>query len=241
MKKHIAEYLAEHANAWTAATQRTTANRLYSLEAVLTGKPEQLWKFLMKKGDAPSTRVITFAQAVHFWRWAAAKGYAKDGEVYASFRRRNRLLFKNCFPKRSVGVTYEEAKARIEAIEDKAVKRRALEILSSGIRWSESCQTGEVILGKGSRYRRVYRASVDGPDFTLSYATFLRKLKSATGLKPHDLRALAATNLVNCGLKEADLMAVMGWQSIATASRYVQPKKEEELAAITQKAFEGAR
>jgi hypothetical protein len=43
--------------------------------------------------------------------------------------------------------------------------------------------------------------------------------------------------LVDQGVKEADLLKIMGWSSIVTASSYLQSKKEGELGLFIKNAI----
>lgn len=235
MKHLIDNYIDAHANAWTAATQRSERFRLYAVADALDGSPEKLWE--AAQALAPSSRATLVVRASAFWQWLIDEGHVSGSNKYAAWRRKNRRLFVNAYKRRRVGMTYDEAKARIEAIGDEAVRLRALRILGSGCRWSESCQEKEIVEGKGGKVRRLYYpGGVAGDGFDRSYSTFIRRLKALTGLRPHDLRALAATRAGERGARAADLMEIFGWSDIKTAAFYLQPQREEELKQIMESA-----
>jgi integrase len=205
--------------------------RLLGLADALNGDPVKLWNELGKRAMRPYSRVTTWAQVATFWDWLSP-----GQNPYTEYRRRNRNLFKGAYEKRRVGVSYEEAKEKIAKIADEQTRRHAEHILGTGVRWCESVQEGDTVVGKGGKRRRIYSQAGHSPSFDKSYRTFLRRLKKHTGLKPHDLRALFATRLAESGAKAPDLMAVMGWASIKTAACYLQPRQENELADLVRRA-----
>ena len=224
----IEQYIKYYSKAWTETTIRTTKARLRAVSGYLDANPPELWDYLVKSGFKASSRGTTWTQVVAFWDWLIEEGFRAGPNPFKVFRKRHRQMFKNTSVRRRLNVTFQEAKERIEKISDEATKRRALEILYSGARWHESCQTGPTIRGKGGKLRKLFRPELCGPDFVRSYHTFWRILRKETGLKPHDLRALAATELSK-HLDDIDLMEVFGWSNIQTSTFYRQPQREQEL------------
>lgn len=166
---------------------------------------------------------------------------------FRAFLTTNALLFKNVYARERVVTTYEEAKGRIASIKCEQARRAALLMLQTGLRAHEvlAYDGSGCIIGKGAKMRTVYaevspqittnESPKDGALFpTLTYPKLYHALKQV-GLKPHTLRKLAASKLVAAGFREADLMEVMGWSSMQTASLYIQPTREAELKARVSK------
>lgn len=225
-------------NAWASTTQDTERARLAAVAKAIDGKPETLWKAI--KDKAPYTRLTIWRRVTHFYEWALAKGYVQGANQYRIWKEENGRVFKHVYQVELPSMSYDEARARIETLKDPSIKRRALEMLGSGVRWMESCQDGDVVIGKGSKARRIYRPNVEGPAFTGNYQAFRRALQTI-GLKPHMLRKLAATQLVRNGLNESDLCAIMGWSSFNTAKAYIAPLEEERRAEIMQTLQGGSK
>lgn len=234
MAKH---YLDSKKGAWAESTLRSEEHRLNGLLPHLNGDAPALWKALASL--KPYSRVTAFTRACSFYSFLIAKGHVAGPNVYDAFREENARLFKNAYQPKALSISFEEAKRRIAEIKDEAIRNRALRLLSGGLRFTESAtlQDGHVV-GKGGKRRRVFCQETTGDVYTGSYQTFFRALKKV-GLKPHDLRKLCATKLVEAGLKEADLMKVMGWNSIITAKSYLQPKLDDELADVFKAAIHG--
>ena len=57
----------------------------------------------------------------------------------------------------------------------------------------------------------------------------VRKELAKIGLKPHSLRKLLATKLSRSNMTYTDICAIFGWSSLATAQKYLQPLKEDQL------------
>jgi site-specific recombinase XerD len=175
---------------------------------------------------------------VDFYQWLLDNGHKTGENHYAIFRRKNARLFKNTYQTSKPKISFEDAAKLINQLPESVHRNLALQILGSGERYSEAIQRGGTeVVGKGSKRRATFRPQFAESDRTGSYATFRRTLASI-GLKPHDLRKLLATRLVERGMNEADLMEVMGWSSILTAKAYLQPKKAEKLKMVFQSIHE---
>jgi integrase len=228
MKILIDKYIKYHALSWSYTTQKSERSRLLRLVPYLTGNPELLWNAIQDRGAY--TRVTTWTRVTAFWDWLIQERH-KNHNPYDKWRTKHANLFKNSYVKERLEITYEEAKARLNTISDPSIRRRAFEILGSAQRYSESDQEGEEITGKGSKPRPNLRPELSGPSFDKSYHTFYRALKKV-GLKPHTLRKLALTRLVDKGATAYDLMEVAGWSSIQTASSYIQPRETNRLKEL---------
>jgi integrase len=177
----------------------------------------------------PYALKTTMIRAADFKAW-------QGDDSYKQFMKTNARLFKNAYEKKLVGLTYEQAREKITLITGKEEREAAMLMLTTGMRVHEALKydgSGKVI-GKGAKQRNIYSNAIVSGD--TNYDSVYRELKKV-GLKPHDLRKLAATQLAKAGFKEADLMAVMGWSNIQTASNYLQPMQEASMAAKLQEAL----
>ena len=206
---------------------RSERNRLASIEHLLNGDPLALWNGIASQ--KPYSRVTTFTRATAFHQWCMEKGYAEKLEnPYKQFRARNARHFKNAYKRKTIHITFEEAKRRIGEIKDQAAKEKALQLLGGGLRYAESfnVKDGKVV-GKGDKERPLF-GEVNATEFKKHYNS-LRWHLSKVGLRPHDLRKIFATTLVNAGINQYDLCKVMGWSSINTATSYIAPREEKAL------------
>ncbi len=155
--------------------------------------------------------------------------------VYREFMKKNANLFKYAYKKEKIDIDFSEAMRRIEAMKDVRVKEKALQLLTTGARWDESTTLDKdgFVIGKGKKRRKLLNSS--HVDFKLSYSSFGKILKQETGLKPHSLRKLLATELANNGLSPADIKQIFGWECISTADSYFQSKRDDELASKIDK------
>ena len=230
MIQQIESYIKDHELSWTSATLRSERARLKAVMSFLDGNPKRLWEALQTA--KPYTRLTTWTRVCDFW------SFINPGEnPYVKFKEKNRRLFKNAYIPRKLHFDWTEAVERIKKIKNQEDRALAVRILGSGERYREAIQKETNVLGKGEKRRDVYRPDSGDLVFSRHYSSFTRSLKSV-GLRAHDLRKLCATRLVEAGVNEADLLKVMGWSSMQTASIYLQPKKEEVLASIFSKLHE---
>lgn len=222
----INKYLEAHKNIWAPTTLRSETFRLNALAPCINGNPHTLLNNLdyMK----PYSRLTAYIRVAALYTWAIDEGHIQGPNPYTKFKKKNRRLFANAYTKETLELTYDDARKRIEAIQDEAIRRRALELLGGAQRWCESGSNSNTVIGKGGKARPNFAPRLTGPDYRKSYSTFYKALKQI-GLKPHTLRKLALTRLVDKGATEYDLMAVAGWSSIQTASSYVQAKRTDKL------------
>lgn len=231
--QQIAEYIQSQDLAWSKATIRSETARLRSIAPHLDGNPSTLWAALLARGTKPYSRLTAWTRVVRLVDWLIATGAYPAPNQYKEFRRANALQFKHVYVRRQPAQTFEQAEAIIQTLRPD-VRRRALEILYSGLRYQESAthNAGRVV-GKGGKERAVYVPDVTGPELTSGYATFWRHL-AAVGLKPHDLRKLALTRLVELGANEFDLCAIAGWSSLAPALSYVKVSPAKITGLMSQ-------
>lgn len=213
----IGEWILSKQHAWSPTTLRVTESQLRKY-APFMKSPETLWTAL--GALAPYSRIMTYQRCAEY------AAFTNDTR-FKEWRKRNGRLFRHTYISKVVPLTYSEAKVAIHSLEDPEAKARALQILLSGQRWCEAAQVPieGIIVGKGGKRRD---ALAPHAPYTKSYDTFRRTLKKI-GLCPHDLRKLAITHADSNGASLADLCAIAGWSSFATAIRYVQPKRLDTL------------
>lgn len=225
------EYMNSKSLAWAPSTLKSEEARLSAVVDVLDGSPDHLWRHMEEKKMKPYARLTTWIRVSSFYDFLMSKGYVRTNP-YKTFKQENARLFKNTYTPKKPEMTYEEAKARIEKIEDPAIRRRALEIIGSGLRYTESStHSNGGVYGKGSKHREVHIPEVVGPEFQGTYQTFRRAL-AKVGLKPHDLRKLFLSKLVEMGANEFELMEAAGWTSLAPAKAYINVNKATLKARI---------
>ena len=231
MNQMVEGYLQSKKYAWADSTFNSERRRLVPLTPFLDGVPERLWEALRNK--APYTRVTSWTRVCDFWSWMIEEGHRPGPNPYVAFRKKNRRLFKNAYRRKLPEITYKEASERIQEISDLGVREKALELLTFGYRWSESFNKEEGgVIGKGNKWRPSFQENeISSEASNVSYTRLYKALRKI-GLRPHDLRKLAATEFYRRGLSEVDLCHVMGWESFNTAKSYVAPKKHEELKEI---------
>ena len=229
MKELIEKYVNDQEHSWSVSTRRSERYRLRALESVLHGDvPTELWKHLEENSGAYS-RVTAWTRVVSFYDWLLEQGLREGANPYRIWRKRNARLFKHCYERRLPEIGFEEALRRVETIQDGAIRQACLVLLRGGLRISElnTFDAGtNTVLGKGGKRRRVYCGPF--PAFGRSDAK-LRGALALLRLKPHDLRKIAATEFRRRGLKDEDLLQVMGWNSMETAKSYLSPLTEKEI------------
>lgn len=229
MQELIERYIESKRLAWAPTTLRSERHRLLGLASQITGEPDTLWTAL--SAYKPYSRVTYWTRVVMFWQWLLDQGLKSGRNEYESFRKENLRLFKHTYQPHFPSLSFEEAVKAISGL-DQEPRRLALQILGSGERFHESIQAGNEISGKGSKRRHSFRPIHDGTGHhPVSYGS-LRKALATIGLRPHDLRKLCASRLVQEGLKEQDLLKVMGWTSMETAKFYLAPKRDAELQTV---------
>lgn len=213
----IESYISSKRLAWAPKTLSSERYRLQSVAEHLTGDAEALWNVLGRY--KPYTRNILWTRVVSFW------DSFSPTNPYRLFRTQNARLFKNNYIQKTPEMSFEEALKRIDGIPDLAIRKRAKEILGSALRYAESVTHKDgYVVGKGGKAREVFVPVVEGPDYRGSYHRFWREL-AKVGLKPHDLRKLCLSKLVESGANEFELRMVAGWSSLNTAASYIRVQK----------------
>ncbi len=225
------KYIDAHRLAWAPSTLRSEPARLKPVLDWLDKGPDTLWGMIQLK-TKPYSRLTLWTRIVNMLDWAIEEGLIDGPNQFKLFRKKNRRLFNHVYIRKHVSITFEEAKRRVNRIEDNRCQSKAKQLLRSGMRFSESftLQDGE-IRGKGSKVRKVFGTDTCKHDQAgVTYSQFYRALKKVD-LKPHDLRKVFLTEAVAQGATHFELCKLAGWASINTASSYigVKDKTLEEL------------
>lgn len=235
MTHEIKAYLQSKENAWAPSTMKSESSRLAAVANFIDGNAATLWRAL--SAHAPYTRKTTWIRVAEFWDWLNPG----QPNPYRQWMKDNARQFKHAYQRRKVDVTFEEAQSLIGRVENVAFRKQALKLLTSGQRFTESFSGRDGrITGKGGKVR----VDCSNPDLESAvrpsqYINFWRALRKV-GLRPHDLRKLAATRLRERGLSDTDVMEIMGWSDIRTAQVYYQSSKEKELKRKVQEILQGA-
>jgi integrase len=188
----------------------------------LDGNPDTLWGHLQTK--APYTRATSWTRVCDFWDWLIANNHKEGNNEYTQFRRRNSRLFRNVYHRVHAKLSYDEAYTAIQRIDAGDIKEAAIQLLEAGLRVSELFNVKDnYVVGKGGRGRQVYNYRLSNAR-RISYSRLRRELQRV-GLKPHDLRKICLTRLVDRGANEFELCAVAGWSSLNTAASYIRVKE----------------
>jgi len=227
MEKLILSYIAAHDKAWAESSKRSELHRLRSVAPLINGNPSELWTYFETKQLGKYSRVTYWTRVCDFYDWMLKNKHVQGSNPYREWRDENALQFKHAYERKLPDISYSEAKRRIETIPDTVVRQKCLQLLDGGLRYTESFTVVDRhVIGKGGKRRKVYTDL--NPEYRKSYTTLLRHLRGL-GLKPHALRKLAATEFRRRGLKDEDLLKVMGWSSMSTAQSYLIPLTEEEI------------
>lgn len=226
MGEYIQEYIIERESKWAASTLKSESARLRAVKESLDGNPLTLCGVTRRLSRY--SKVTTWTRVIDYVDWLIEQGKISGPNPYRRYRRDNNKEFKNAYKREHPKISYKEALLRVSSIKDERIREAATVILKTGLRAHElsTFENGSVV-GKGGKRRDVYyRGKVP----QVSYIRLYRQLK-AVGLKPHDLRKLFASRLVEKGANEFQLTELMGWSSINTALSYVRsdPNKLESL------------
>lgn len=229
-------YLESKTLAWAPTTMKSERHRLNAIIDAVTGDPKVLWASL--KDHAPYSRLTIWTRVSDMWDWSREQGFQSgDKNPYRAFKKQNARLFKNAYRKQPAKITYQEAKSRIAQIQDPESRAKAEQLLQGGLRYTESLVVRDgKVSGKGGREREVFVR--DGGAYSKTYQTLRRHL-AAVGLKPHDLRKCFASAVVERGANGFELMEMMGWADIATATSYISisQSRARSLAESVQKGI----
>lgn len=219
----IDKYLESKRYAWSPTTIKTVGAKLRANAHLLKQPPEAVYEAM--KGRYGTYTIKQYLIIMDGYRQWRSKG--KDVQ-FRAFIKQNARLFRAAYDKKKIAISYTEAAKRISTIQDDAIRRSCDFLLRSGVRISEASKCTDTVIGKGNKARKIY---VKVPDKIASQHSIRRAL-GRLGLSPHDLRKLCATRLVEKGASPQDLCEIMGWSSIETAYRYLQPSKDSKLKEL---------
>lgn len=238
------KYLEYHENAWSASTYKSEHSKLKIIVKVVreTGlNGADFFKSIKKLGYAPYFIKTLMQRAGSWYEFGARyKIFPSFSNPFRDFSKRNAQLFRHSYTVLKVKMDFDDAQEKINQIEDENMKLFCLALLHSGLRIHEAYKVNyedSTVVGKGGKLRKVYfnyKGSVPPPSI---YS--VRSKLTELGLKPHDLRKLLATRLARHGMTHRDIMEVMGWSSIETASKYFQPEAQEKLKLKINEAILG--
>lgn len=221
----IDAYINSKKLAWSQATITSERSRLKThAKALESDDASAVYQQLLDNGYKPYTIKTMFVRFSAYLQWS------KKNDIFGAFLEQNSRLFKSAYVKDKVPVTYGDVIKYIDSIQDGTVREHLRFLIRSGVRISESYSTGDMVIGKGNKTRKVFVAA---PTLRAS-KTALKRALAPLGISPHDLRKLCATRLVERGASPQDLCYVMGWSDIKTAYNYLQPKKDEEIARMLE-------
>jgi integrase len=229
MRQSIQAYINAQQNRWAPTTLRSEAARLQAnIDLLKLGPDMGAVHAAAQSLFAPYSLRTLMIRLADYWSF-------NNEHAPKRWLRENANVFRGAYVREPASITMAEAKTLVAQIGDGDYRALANEILHSGLRASESLgRTGDNVVGKGGRSRRVfYRALLSADQRTkLTYNQLWRELR-AVGLKPHTLRKVFATEAARSGkLSEQDLLTVMGWASMQTATSYLAPMREDRLAEI---------
>jgi integrase len=236
MEQLIKRYIEAHRLAWSETTAKSEASRLSSIQGWIKEDPALAFETLSKKYK-PYTLKTTFIRISKFLDWAIENGLYQGPNNYSKFLKTHRNKLKHAYEKEQLNVTFQEARTLLANIKSDEVRRKAEQMLTSGLRISEAfggLQDDGTVKGKGSKVRPYFGRHSEDSTRSISKTQFRRELKKA-GLKPHTLRKLFATQLVNSGMPLQDVMRVMGWSSVETAKSYLQCQKDDAIMNEVQR------
>jgi site-specific recombinase XerD len=222
------KYIASKVNSWSHSTIRSERYRLKPLVGKNLDDPQGLYEELSKEYKPYSLQTL-FIRINTLMNFLVRTSVVIENP-YRVWIEENRNLFKNAYRNKEVSVTYNEAEELVKTLPAR-VRESAMSLLTGGLRAHELDNVKDgYIKGKGSKLRPLLTSVPADP---APYMELYKALKKV-GLVPHDLRKLFITRLIERGIQLHDLCKVAGWNSIETAIRYAQPKKNEELRAFVK-------
>lgn len=213
-------------HAWSASTHHCESYRLPKYAPFITGSPTILWDHLEKRKMAKSSRANLWTRVTDFWNWMEDNGHVDTQNPYSKWRRQNPRLFRNAYTRRLTALTMAEAEALINKIPRHVHRKKAFQLLYTGMRWNESFSLKKnLIIGKGDKTREVFcPKEFRDIEYNFSHTAMHRQLKRV-GLNTHMLRKIFLSHLANNGANGFDLCAIAGWSSLSTAQHYIQTSK----------------
>ena len=233
MEEAVQQYLWSKQNAWSKSTLKSERARIMSTVPLDIPVDAFAVEHVKEKlpSLAPYTRNTLWIRIVDLVEWLIQRNYIQGPNYFKIWQQDNRQLFKYNYERKTPSISYSEALTRIETITDEQDYKKAVQLLTGGLRWAESFTVTEDgwITGKGNKTRQVFVKPVE---YHKSYNYFRKTLQQNTGLKPHDLRKIKATELVRRGANLFQLCYFMGWSNTNTGLSYINAGQIEELGKI---------
>jgi integrase len=232
----ITKFLEKKKTAWSIVTIKNCSAFLNKYaDKVAAGNAEELFNSLTEDKKGSYTIQTYFVHAANFYSFL----FPTSPNPFSIYRKDNRNAFKNAYDKKTLKVTYEEVREKLESQIDSKEKAACLYLLRSAQRASEAglvrkqCDSNlapaeETIIGKGGKPRPNFGADLEQPSGVSYYRVYVY-LKQVCGVSPHGLRKLSLTRAGSNGAGAADLCEIAGWSSIQTAYRYLQPQRVQAL------------
>jgi len=239
-KAYYQEYLPSMKDRWSGSTLRSERARLAHVDFQQIQDPGQVYQALMQRGIALYSVKTVFMRLSSFYNWLIYSGHISGTNPYKDYLYTHANKFKAAKKRRAMPFTPEEVVARVAQIEDVGARRKAEQLLLTGMRWSESLTLKQEspqtwwVRGKGNKVRQVFLpAAWNELNYTAPYKQFLNHLKRV-GLTPHMLRKAAATRALHAGASLPDLLALFGWSSAETALSYLREQSAPKLAKFME-------
>ena len=231
MKTQIDLYIESKKYSWSDSTKRSERARLNSLSRGKHTCPEKMYEHLVNKNMKVYSIKTAFLRLKSFHDFLIESGVTDGPNLFSQFIQKNARLFKYAYERKSVEMSFSEGVKRCKTIRNDSCRRKALEIIGSGLRLSEhrafDRDNGRV-KGKGGKTRNIHIPDIKGSRRDYSDTTFRREL-ARVGLRPHDLRKLYATRLLQDGMNIVEVARLLGHTSITTTEKYIQDLNEKDL------------
>lgn len=227
-------YLEAKDGYWDGATYNSESSKLKTIVRVLRKsglRGISFYQELKAEGYKPYTIKSLTQRAASMYEWAIKNQVASTHtNPFADLLVSSPHLFRNAYKAERLKLDFDEAAQRIMSIPQENVRECCLSMLRSGLRIHEvfivNKETNSVI-GKGNKER--FTVWAFPAHLQLPSAAQVRYALKKIGLKPHSLRKLLATKLARSDMRHMDIMALMGWSSMETATKYIQPMNEDKL------------
>jgi integrase len=228
-------YLTHNDKMWDDSTYKSESSRLKTIVSVLevSGfRGQDFYAELKRQGYKPYTiKVMVQRAAAMYSHGQKLKIVSAFNNPFFDLLASAPQLFRNAYKAERLKLDFDEAMKRVLTIPQENVREACISLLKSGLRIHEmylvNKETSSVI-GKGNKERFTTFAFPEHLELPSEWQvrTALKKI----GLKPHSLRKLLATKLSrNSDIKNQDILAIMGWSSLETANKYLQPLNEQQL------------
>lgn len=223
-QKKIDKYLESKQYSWAPSTLKKAG---YSLHKhgwrVFEQKPEEAYVTLRDEIQPYTLRTV-FVYLAGLATYCGKEAY-KD---YIEFPKTHANLFKNAYSNKAELLSERTSKLLHDTDVDPDVAMVVDTLINTGMRISEVyTYSNGYVIGKGGKMRKVY-GEVKLPAVLPSYHKVYRALK-ARGFKPHDLRKIFLTRLLQGGIDIHDVAHIAGHSSIQTTMRYLIPSTDEAL------------